>query len=236
MGSKGHDHRRGISNRCSNIQSMPSRPKILASLEGLFGFLGIALLTLFVGAIIYRDASSRIALRNFDETQSVAIHGPNPVLMDVAENQKIDLSLWSRERIEAYREALLVTKSMPIAVLRLNKFKIRVPVFEGTDEVTLNRGAGWIVGTARPGEAGNIGIAAHRDGFFRVLKDIATGDAIELSTTRVRPHTPSTRLKSSKRTMWTYCGPGVCRLLHSRPAIRSTSWAMRPNGSSCTPL
>jgi sortase A len=163
---------------------MPSRPKILASLEGLFGFLGIALLTLFVGAMIYREASSRIALRNFDETQSVAIHGPNPVLMDVAENQKIDLSLWSRERIEAYREALLVTKSMPIAVLRLNKFKIRVPVFEGTDEVTLNRGAGWIVGTARPGEAGNIGIAAHRDGFFRVLKDIATGDAIELSTTR----------------------------------------------------
>ena len=30
---------------------------------------------------------------------------------------------------------------------------------------------------------GNIGIAGHRDGFFRRLKDIRTGDAIELVTT-----------------------------------------------------
>jgi sortase A len=32
----------------------------------------------------------------------------------------------------------------------------------------------------RPGEEGNIGIAGHRDGFFRVLKDVGQGDAIEL--------------------------------------------------------
>ena len=163
---------------------MTTRHKILANLEGLFGVLGAILLALFVGAIIYREVSSRIALRKFDENQSVGVHTPNPLLIDVAENQKIDLRLWSRDRVQAYREAVSVTKTMPIAVLRLNKFKIRVPVFEGTDELTLNRGAGWIVGTGRPGEAGNIGIAAHRDGFFRVLKDIAVGDAIELSTTK----------------------------------------------------
>ena len=47
---------------------------------------------------------------------------------------------------------------------------------------TLNRGVGWIDGTARPGESGNLGIAGHRDGFFRGLKDIGTGDTITLET------------------------------------------------------
>ena len=39
---------------------------------------------------------------------------------------------------------------------------------------------GRIIGTARLGEAGNTGIAGHRDGFFRGLKDIAPGDTVEL--------------------------------------------------------
>jgi sortase A len=68
----------------------------------------------------------------------------------------------------------------------LAKFNLRVPVFEGTDELALNRGVGWIAGTARPGQNGNIGIAGHRDGFFRRLKNIGTGDAIELSTDKSR--------------------------------------------------
>jgi sortase A len=41
---------------------------------------------------------------------------------------------------------------------------------------------GRIAGTARPGEEGNIGIAGHRDSFFRGLKDVTAGDAIELKT------------------------------------------------------
>ena len=57
-----------------------------------------------------------------------------------------------------------------------------MPVFDGTDDLILNRGAGRISGTAKPGQPGNIGIAAHRDGFFRGLKDIRVGDRIELRT------------------------------------------------------
>ena len=41
---------------------------------------------------------------------------------------------------------------------------------------------GHIEDTAAPGADGNTGIAGHRDGFFRGLKDITTGDAIELDT------------------------------------------------------
>ena len=54
----------------------------------------------------------------------------------------------------------------------------------GTDDFTLNRAVGHIEDTAMPGTDGNSGIAGHRDGFFRGLKDVGPGDAIELETLR----------------------------------------------------
>jgi sortase A len=48
-------------------------------------------------------------------------------------------------------------------------------VLDGTDEVTLNQAVGRIQGTARPGEMGNLGIAGHRDGWFRALKKVIAG-------------------------------------------------------------
>jgi len=55
-------------------------------------------------------------------------------------------------------------------------------VLRGTSDRTLDRGAGHIEDTAMPGSDGNAGIAGHRDGFFRGLKDVVVGDAIELDT------------------------------------------------------
>ena len=55
-------------------------------------------------------------------------------------------------------------------------------VLEGGDDWTLNRAVGHIADTAAPGADGNSGIAGHRDGFFRGLKDVAPGDAVELET------------------------------------------------------
>jgi sortase A len=95
---------------------------------------------------------------------------------------EVDFGLWSPKRIAAYRETLLAQIDTPMAILRVPRLKIEVAVLEGTDEFALNRGAGWIQGTSRPGAAGNVGIAAHRDGFFRALKDVQIGDTIELTT------------------------------------------------------
>lgn len=69
-----------------------------------------------------------------------------------------------------------------IAVLRIPGIKLEVPVYRGTTEQVLRRGAGLVEGTALPGSAGNIGIAAHRDTHFRGLKDVAIGDLVELGT------------------------------------------------------
>jgi sortase A len=106
------------------------------------------------------------------------------VLQAAAQNQTptTDVSLWSSERISAWRSALKVPSPAPLAVLRIPRIGLEVPVFEGTGEVVLNQGVGHIEETAAPGSHGNSGIAGHRDGFFRGLKDVDTGDTIELET------------------------------------------------------
>lgn len=97
----------------------------------------------------------------------------------------VNFALWSQKRIEAYKQALAMKFGTPVAILSIPRIGIdEVPVFPGTDDWTLNRGAGLISGTGRPGGSGNVGIAAHRDGFFRGLKDIQVGDRIELEANR----------------------------------------------------
>jgi sortase A len=100
-----------------------------------------------------------------------------------------DQSSWSEGRIRAYAPDLdSKPESIPEALLRIPGVNLTVPVYSDTSHRSLNRGAGRIAGTAWPEIAGNVGIAAHRDGFFRVLKDVAVGDRLEiegLSGTRV---------------------------------------------------
>jgi len=66
-----------------------------------------------------------------------------------------------------------------IDILRLG---VSVIVVEGTAHKTFRRAAGHIAGTALPGQRGNIGIAGHRDTFFRPLRNIQRDDLITLTT------------------------------------------------------
>ena len=93
-----------------------------------------------------------------------------------------DQSLWSLVRVRAWREAQSRSAPPPLGVLRIRRLGLEVPLLEGTDDWTLNRAAGHIAGTAPPGAAGNSGIAGHRDGFFRPLRGVVAGDAIEIET------------------------------------------------------
>jgi sortase A len=52
----------------------------------------------------------------------------------------------------------------------------------GSDARTLRLAVGYIPGTALPGELGNVGLAGHRDTFFRKLRDINPDDEIVLTT------------------------------------------------------
>jgi sortase A len=93
-----------------------------------------------------------------------------------------DQSLWSTERVEGYAASLAQVTEPPVAILRVPDLGLEVPVYAGASELHLNRGAGLIEGMGLPDKGGNIGIAGHRDGFFRVLKDIQPGQRIEVET------------------------------------------------------
>lgn len=97
-----------------------------------------------------------------------------------------DQSLWSSERLIAWQLAIREPAPAPLAVLRSRAVRLEVAVLPGTNDRTLNRAVGHIEGTAAPGTDGNAGIAGHRDGFFRLLKDIARGEVLELDTLQGR--------------------------------------------------
>jgi sortase A len=89
-------------------------------------------------------------------------------------------ALWDAKRILAYKKTLHVSVAPPLAVLRVPALGIEAPLLEGTGDAAMNRGVGHIAGSALPGEVGNVGIAGHRDGFFRALKDVKVGELVEL--------------------------------------------------------
>jgi sortase A len=130
------------------------------------------------GALEQRD------LRRFE--RALETRGPSPATVATAlppvDPRAVDQRHWDDRRIRAYFRALNEEAPPPLAVLRVPRIGLEVPVLAGTDEWTLDRAVGWIEGTARPGERGNVGIAGHRDGFFRGLKDVKTGDTLELIT------------------------------------------------------
>jgi sortase A len=69
-----------------------------------------------------------------------------------------------------------------IGRLEFPRLRLSTIVAEGIGKTTLRRAVGHIPGTALPGEPGNVGLAGHRDTFFRSLKDLRTGDEIQFST------------------------------------------------------
>jgi sortase A len=67
--------------------------------------------------------------------------------------------------------------------IEIPRIGMSVMVLQGTTSKSLRLGVGHINGTALPGESGNIGIAGHRDTFFRGLKDVHRDDEVLLQTT-----------------------------------------------------
>jgi sortase A len=72
--------------------------------------------------------------------------------------------------------------------LEIPRLGTSVVVFEGTDAGTLDLGAGHWTGSPLPGEDGNVVMAAHRDTFFRSLRNIRNHDAVDVATTEGTRH------------------------------------------------
>jgi sortase A len=163
----------------------------LRCLERGLLLLGLLLLIVFSLAHLHRFVMFHAEMRRFERRQAEFAEERRKGEKVAADQNRIpglyqtlnaDFSLWSAERVKLY-QANLGKSADALGVLRIPRLKLEVPVLEGTDELTLNRGVGRIAGTSRPGQGGNMGIAGHRDGFFRQLKNIGAGDLLEFVTT-----------------------------------------------------
>jgi sortase A len=151
--------------------------------------LGLVLIGVFIAAKVHRELGLRSAMRDFEAARAAAraAASPSPAVQPAPTRAlpsalPVDTALWAQGRIAKYNESLSHQLAAPLAILRIPKIGLEVPVLDGTDELTLNRAVGRIEGTATVETMGNLGIAGHRDGYFRGLKDVAVGDAIELET------------------------------------------------------
>ncbi len=97
---------------------------------------------------------------------------------------------WTFQKRAQVELKLASTRPRPAAVrpgdligsVNVDRLGLSVAFTEGTEEESLRHAAGHIEGTVFPGEVGNTGIAAHRDTFFRPLRNIRIDDVVRVTT------------------------------------------------------
>ncbi len=178
-----------------------TKKKGLKRLEQVFLILGISFIAVYFGVIAWAEVQRKSSIKAFaselkTEVQLAESEPTNPtIIVEMVPDTIVsdipatiipepDKSNWDENRIVEYEASLKVDTSSPDAVLSIAKIDLVVPVFDGTSEFNLNRGVGRIRGTSRIDANGNLGLAGHRDGFFRGLKDVVVGDTMALQTRR----------------------------------------------------
>lgn len=86
------------------------------------------------------------------------------------------------EDLLAHAASIPLRHGEMIGRLEIPRVNVSVIVLEGADSSVLDVAAGHIPGTALPGLSGNVGIAAHRDTFFRSLREIRVRDRLSFET------------------------------------------------------
>jgi sortase A len=71
--------------------------------------------------------------------------------------------------------------SSVIGEIRIPQLSLAAPITDGIGRIELIRGIGHIPGTAFPGGLGTMGLAGHRDTFFRPLRRVTPGMSIRVT-------------------------------------------------------
>ena len=134
---------------------------------------------LFLGFFVVQIAQGEIQRRS-----DIAQFAPPPeaILVPLPEVGAPNTALWAPGRVSDYQTSLNSELPPVLGVLAIPSIGLEVPVYPSDSELLMDRGSGVIDGMSYPHEPGNIGIAGHRDGYFRVLKDVQPGDTLMLET------------------------------------------------------
>jgi len=157
----------------------PSKPDLARIAQKFLIWSGGLLLGVFVATQVYAACFASLAVWRMQVTQA-KVRTTNGPASGATTGEAVDFTLWGKNRVHAYLASLTQKVDAPLAILSIPRLALTAPVFEGTDSLTLDRGLGQVEGTDLPGGNHNLGIAGHRDGFFRVLKDIKQGDTIDI--------------------------------------------------------
>jgi sortase A len=159
-----------------------STSRIYVAIELAAWLGGIALMGLYIGE---RAWSARASNEGIEAMKAARAEQAAPTASHAVRGLTIrqpDTTTWSPKRLADYR-ITLQNSALPEAVLRVPRLELEVPVYDGTSDLVLNRGAGRIENTSDiVSGQGNVGLAAHRDGFFRPLKDIVVDDTLFIDT------------------------------------------------------
>jgi sortase A len=74
------------------------------------------------------------------------------------------------------------SETIAVGMIEIPAVGLATRVLEGSNARTLRLAVGHIPGTALPGPSGNVGLAGHRDTYFRSLRRIKVGDEIRFTT------------------------------------------------------
>jgi sortase A len=99
-------------------------------------------------------------------------------------NRELDRILTDKgsEKTRTAQPRVTIPDGGLVGRVEIPKLHLSAAVFQGADSSVLGHGVGHVAGTALPGEPGNVALAAHRDTFFRRLRNIHRGDSITVTT------------------------------------------------------
>ena len=89
-------------------------------------------------------------------------------------------SAWHRSSEGAVVKPWHWADTWPVAKLRQPRLGVDQVVLAGASGRVLAFGPGHVSGSAQPGSGGNVVLSGHRDTHFRWLKDLRSGDSLEL--------------------------------------------------------
>jgi sortase A len=112
----------------------------------------------------------------------VAVTLVHAKLYQDAAGEALDQQTSAQEQHKVSLSRAVAKEGDVLGRIEIPRLGVKVAILEGTTSETLRLGVGHIEGTALPGETGNVGIAGHRDTYFRALKDIRTNDEIQIQT------------------------------------------------------
>jgi sortase A len=150
--------------------------------ERLLFLVGIVCLGVWVYAFVDTRLTQRREEQRLDEVlrqrSSHSARKPVPSATPAAETDALD----TFQEDEAFASEADLEEGALIGRIKIPRVGVSAIVLHGVGNKTLRRGVGHIPGTPLPAHGGNLGLAGHRDSFFRALKDIRQNDTIELTT------------------------------------------------------